>query len=130
MKITAKIAVSGEGVATFAPEKVLDRLKQWFPNVIIDPKDYSQDEVDKITKFVQETEPERRAFMIEQIKRKSRQNGPTYKFTFESQTGQMIEGYARRYSVYFISEEKIDDETQKKIVEFLESLKLGEIVFS
>jgi hypothetical protein len=129
MKITAQIDFWGEGVATFAPDKVIDRLEQWFPTVIIDPKDYSQDEVDQITNFVQQAEPEKRAYMIEQIKRKNRHNGPTYRFTFESQTGQMIEGYARRYSVYFMSEEEIDDATQNKIVEFLESLKLGEIVF-
>lgn len=129
----AKIDYWGEGVATFAPEKVLDKVAQWFPGVTVDPVDYSQEEVDKISKFVQETGSpaplaEKRAFMIKQIQEKNRRNGPTFKFSFDSKNGKKINGHTRRYSVSFSSEGEIDDETQNKIIEFLKSLNLGEII--
>ncbi len=129
MEIRSQIDPSGEGVAVFDPSKVLDRLEQYFPKVDIDPKDYSQEDVDKITKFVQETDPEKKAFLITSYRDKNRRNGPTYKFSLNLVNGIKIEGHARRYSVAFRSEGEVDEETRNKIIEFLESLKLGEIVF-
>ena len=52
MEIRAQIDYWSEEVAVFDPEKVLDRLSQHFPDITIDPKNYSQDEVEKVTEIV------------------------------------------------------------------------------
>lgn len=128
MEIRAKIESSSKGVAVFDPGKVFDRLTEYFLKVDIDPKDYSQEEVDKITKFIQETDHKKKAFLIASYQGKNRRNGPTYKFSLNSINGTRIDGHARRYSVTFRSEGEIDDETRNEIIEFLKSLQLGEIV--
>ncbi|HEY8559116.1 MAG TPA: hypothetical protein VIL74_01850 [Pyrinomonadaceae bacterium] len=128
MQIWLTIDYHGDRVLAFAPEKVLDKVKDFFPQAEFDKTDYGLREVDRMTGFANErVSEERRADMIEQIRGKYRRNGPTYKFSVALGGGAKIDGHARRYSVRFACEPDFDAATEKTVIELPRSIKYGEI---
>jgi hypothetical protein len=128
MQIWLTIDPHGDGVLTFDPGKVLDRLAEYLPEADIDPIDYGWEEIEKITKLANEqcAEPTR-STIINQIVGKNRRNGPTYKFRIATREAAEINGHARRYSIRFACDKVFNAAAEKKIIEFLKSLKYGEI---
>jgi hypothetical protein len=128
MQIWLTIDYHGDDVLAFAPEKILDRVEQYFPQAEFDMTDYGWEEVDRMTEFANERIPEeRRESVIEQIRGKYRRNSPTYKFKIALSDGAEISDHARRYSVRFASEKDFAAATEKTIIELLQSFKYGEI---
>lgn len=128
MRIEAAIDYWGDDVLTFDPEKVVVRLKSYFDEVVIDPKDYSYDELERFIKYADEKiEEPNRSKMIASMKGKSRTNGPAFKFKIPLENNVVVTGVAARYRVEFNCEQDFDAKVEKRIVEFLKSLKYGEI---
>lgn len=128
MRIGISIDYWADEVLTFDPEKILFKLKKYFPQVEIDKTDYSRKEVERVTKFANEniSEPDR-SKMINQVHGKNRANGPAFLFKIPINENIQINGRVQRYSISFKSEEDFNLETEKTIIDFLKSLKYGKI---
>jgi hypothetical protein len=129
MYLGARIDYWGKDVATFDPEKVLRRLREVFPAACIDWTDLAEKEVASLDQYLERSEasPEVKDTMRRQIRGKARSNGPCYGFRLDDGDGHPIEGRAGRYSVYFRSEEIVDEETRRRLIDFLKSLSLGKL---
>jgi hypothetical protein len=128
MTIEASIEYWDENVLTFDPEKVAIRLRKYFTQVLIDPKDYSMDELERFIKYANENiEEPNRSRMISSMRGKNWANGPTFRFKIPLENEIEITGHTKRYRIAFESKQDIDSETEKTIIDFLKSLKYGEI---
>lgn len=128
MRIEASIDYWDESVLTFDPEKVVVRVRDYFPQVVIEPKDYSMDELERVTKFANENfEEPRRSKIITSIRGKNWTNGPSFRFKTPLENEIEITGYSQRYCIAFESKRGIDLEIENTIIDFLKSLKYGEI---
>lgn len=61
------------------------------------------------------------------MRRKRWTNGPVFRFQINTDDNKKISGFVSRYRVSFSSEIKIEDKTEKIIIDFLKLLKYGEI---
>jgi hypothetical protein len=129
MNIQAEIKYWGLEVATFDPEKVLQRLKEQFPEADIDTTDWAESEVASLDSFLERRSvpAETSDAMRRQIRRKAVRNGPIYKFKLTDGDGISIEGYSSRYRVVFRSANDIDQKFCGRIIDFLRSLGLGNL---
>lgn len=128
MRIEANIEYWDDNVLTFDPEKVIGKLRKYFPQTIVDPKDYSMDELERFIKYANDNVSEpNRSRVIASMRGKNWANGPTFRFRILGESEREITGYAKRYCVAFESKQDIDFKIEKAIIEFLKSLKYGEI---
>jgi hypothetical protein len=130
MTISALIDYWGPGVANFDPEKVLQRLKEQFPEATIDPTVWAEREVASLDSFVEQRAiaPDTKQTMRSQIRGKALRNGPVYRFKLPDGDGVAVEGYSSRYCVVFRSKHDIEQGFQRRIFEFLQSLELGNLI--
>ncbi len=134
LHIRCGLSYWSDSVATFDPEKVAMRLLKAFPEVIIDPRDRSELEVQRIRDFLEERYPssepnEIKDVMLRQIQGKRRRNGPVYGFELPAGPTS-ITGLIARYGLDFWSDAVLDPSLQDRIVGFLKSLNLGTIKVS
>ena len=128
MRIEAHIDYWVKEVLTFDPIKVLERLEDYLPEVDVDNTDYKLEELERFTIYANENiEEPQRSIMINQMRENNWANGPWFKFKVSLEHHKEITGKVSRYSVDFCSEEIISFETEKNIINFLKSLKYGEI---
>jgi hypothetical protein len=129
MYLGARIDYWGNDVATFDPEKVVWRLLEVFPAACIDWTDRAEKEVASLDQFLEKSDssPEVKDTMRRQIRGKARRNGPCYRFRFDDGDGHPIDGRAGRYSVCFRSEEIVNEDTRRRLIDFLKSLSLGKL---
>jgi hypothetical protein len=113
-------------VGTFDPGKVILRVQEAFPDAILDPLDYSDQEVRRIVKKYGDLP--QGSVMVRQIKDKQQRNGPSFRFEIPAAAGPMV-GFARRYEVRVTVPDATDDATVAKLREFLKGLTLGEPEF-
>ncbi len=128
MRIAAEIKYWSDEVLTFDPEKVLGKLREIFPQMEVDTLDYSLDELERFIKYANEKIPEpNRSRMINSMRGKNWANGPSFRFQIDIDENSKLNGYAKRYTIAFLSESEIDSDTENKIINFLKSLKYGTI---
>ena len=128
MRIASSINYYSDDVATFDPEKVIERLRAAFPEAEVDPTDRSAEDVERVRQFVESQADadselrEQQGALLAQARFKARHNGPVYSFRLAD-----IYGTASRYHVPFHCQTEIHPSVRKRIVAFLKSLKLGRV---
>lgn len=129
MRIELRIKYWTDEILTFDPEKVLDRLKKYFLHVDIDPKDYSQEELERFVDHANKNiEEPTRSIVINQMQGKNRTNGPVFRFKIVLNKKTEITGFTNRYHIEFKSEEEFDSNSEKIIIDFFKSLNYGQII--
>ena len=131
MIIEISLDYMSDSVLCFDPEKVLWKLAEHFPQVLTDEKDHAEAEVQSVSAFLadrgEEISEGIRSHILASIKRKARQNGPAYAFSFDSAEGTTVKGWARRYGTGFKSEGDMPEALKANITDFLKGLGISEI---
>lgn len=118
-----------DSVAVFAPEKVLRRVQQAFPGVVIDPTDHQQVRLERELAFWEQTPPDEaaRATFRRQSWGLYQANGPMYRFAIPFASGHEVRGQVRRYCLLFHVPAGLPPEHREAVLAFLRSLGIGEV---
>lgn len=127
MRIEMWLNYWNDEVLSFNPEKIMVRLRKYFPQVETDWKDQSRFQFEKFLQNVKEKGLEPPVFIIEDKWRLLAENSPTFLFKILTEKNIEITGLVNRWRIEFESKQKIDSETEKIIIDFLKSLQYGEI---
>lgn len=118
----------------FDPRKVVQKLAKWFPEATFAPGDQAAAEVERAKSFFArelQADPESPARkVVESLRRKARNYGPSYAFVIPLEDGGPIRGCARSVGVTFLSEGPLREPTRTRLIEFLKSLGVGRIEVS
>jgi len=124
-EVAARVAGGGlnrDIVGCFDPTIVVVRLKDWFPDLIVDLRDYAWKDYDS---FKQRGIVEGAVRIAEND---ARRRGPIWAFRIPSGPGQAVRGHAERYIVSISSEEPIPVDLKARFWEFLNTLKFAPFV--
>ncbi len=127
MRIEAIIDYWEENVLSFDPEKILIRLRNFFPQVETDWIDQSRYRLERFFQTVKEKDLEPPLIIVEKKWEVFSRNTPTFKFKLLTEPNIEITGLCNRWRIEFESQQKIEAETEKTIIEFLKSIRYGEI---
>jgi hypothetical protein len=116
----------------FDPDKVIERVKESFPEAELIPGDQSQAEVQRAEAFLADklqSEPlgGPASKIVASLKRKADVNGPSYAFRLPIHPGPAIDGLARIVGVQFLFPEPLLPEVRDRLVQFLTSLGVGRL---
>ncbi len=127
MRIESYISYWKSNGLSFNPEKIIVRLrKEYFPELETDWKDQSRIYFERFFENIKKKSLEPPDFVVESKWNLFSSNSPTFLFTISLKTLN-INGNVNRYVINFETEKKFDLETEKKIINFLTSLKYGDI---
>jgi hypothetical protein len=126
--IDLSISYWTNAVGTFDPWKVVCRIKNRFPDTVIDRTDHQQVRLQRELAFwnSHEMPEERRQSLIRSSSCNARDNGPSYRVEIPFGLTQPVLGWARRYSVRFQVPAEAPDSVLDALETFLKSLDLGE----
>jgi hypothetical protein len=127
MRIEIWLNYWSDEVLSFNPEKVIIRLRKYFPQVETDWKDQSRFWFEKFFQSVKEKGLEPPDFIIEDKWRLFAANSPTFLFRILTETNTEITGLSNRWQIEFESKQKFDSDTERTIIDFLKSLEYGKI---
>lgn len=116
------------GCGAFDPERVVNLVRQAFPDCICPEVDHSEEEHERIKAFVgtSDSPKETREAMLRQSLRTHRRKGPLYRFQIPFPTpDRLLQGTASRYAVRIVAEFALTEPEQETIRSFLRSLTLG-----
>lgn len=132
MVIELAINYWSESVMCFDPEKVLATLAKALPNLVVDPTDWAEREVEQVARDIQSLKlaDETRQVMLRQIRGKARRNGPVFTFHWMTDNGTAMEGHVSRYSMWIRMPAEIAPAYQGTIVDVFKSFGAGEIQIS
>lgn len=120
--------VDGEpGKTYFDSAATLAKLKQTFPDVIIDEEDKLLAEAKRAESFFAGRETENTKRVIESLYEKANNFGPAIAFSIPTGEAQAITGSVGRYAISFIYGEAIPASSLVAILKFLQSFGLGEV---
>ena len=117
--ISAKIDFDSDGVICFDSNKIIFRLMEEFPEIIVCLEDYGWRDYDI---FKQRGANEG---AIRVAENDARRRAPIYVFSFRNSNGQKIKGHAERYIISVRSNEKIPSDLKQRLLSFFNSLKVG-----
>lgn len=119
--VSAKIEWDSDSVICFDPNKIVFRLMEEFPEIIVCYEDYGWRDYDLFkSRGLYEG-------AIRSAENDARRRAPIYIFRFRNSDGQIIRGKAERYFITIQSDKKIPTELKQKLLSFFDSLKIGEI---
>lgn len=125
-QIICSIRYNSDTVLCFDPQKVLAKVRQAFPGVVVDPTDLSAAEVSRVTTFAQSLDrisAESQEAMRRQIAGKQQRMGPAFRF----ELAETFTGYANRYALVFEAESHFDDEVSQQVLALVETLEAGQV---
>lgn len=117
------------GCGAFDPERVVNLVRQAFPDCVCPEIDHSEAAHERIKAFVgtSDSPEETKHTMLQQSLRKHRRNGPCYRFEIPlGSADRVLLGTANRYSVRISAKFDLTEAEQQTIRTFLQSLTLGE----
>ena len=114
-------------VGAFEPEKCVNRVRDAFENVTVDPTDHQEVRLTREIDHWNATVSDRtlRDTLILQSKRLYRGNGPTYRFVIKFEDGHEVNGTARRLSFTFWFDPSLSTDIVSRLRKFLLSISLG-----
>ena len=115
-------------VVCFEPQKVMWRVKEWFPDSELDYTDYGEEKRQREKKFFSEQDipEERLKSLLWQCDDNYRANSPSYRFQIPCDDGfGPIQGVSRRLVVSVVREVAPPKATQDRIEEFLRTFEIG-----
>lgn len=123
-RISATIPGHGcerDNILCFDPNIVMGRLGEAFPDVEIDPRDYSWKDYEAfVSRGLTENDGAVRVALADAMRR-----GPIFRYRLPVGDGLYLQGHAERYVVGVWSEEPIPEPTRSKFLEFLRSLRVS-----
>lgn len=119
--VSAKIEYASDSVICFDPNKIVFRLMEEFPEIIVCYEDYGWRDYDLFKR--------RGAYegAIRTAENDARRRAPIYIFRFRNLNGQIIRGKAERYFITIQSDKNIPAELKQRLLSFFDSLKIEEI---
>ena len=124
--ITARIDHLSDGVACFDPIQVLSRLRNAFPELIENSRDYLWETADRLRQI---TDPDSVAALRIAV-RDMQERGPKFLFTIPLPDGRTITGTAERYWISVSSSEDFPEDFRRRFTAFLNGLFLQPIQVS
>jgi len=118
------------GVA-FDAAKVIEHMKATFPDADFPPGDRALAEVQRAEAFfatelaANPNSPARS--VVESLRRKAANYGPSYAFAIPRSTGKPITGCARSVGVTFLFEDPLTEDWRNRLIAFLKSLAIGQL---
>lgn len=119
--VSAKIEYDSDSVICFDPNKIVFRLMEEFPEIIVCFEDYSWRDHDLFKR--------RGAYegAIRTAENDARRRAPIYIFRFRNSDEQIIKGKAERYFITIKSNKKIPTKLKQRLLLFFDSFKIKEV---
>jgi hypothetical protein len=125
-----KDAKAETGAVYFDAAATLTRLKQSFPEIILDEEDPLMAEAKRAESFFADKETPGTRTVVESLFEKASTFGPAVSFSLPVGQAQPITGLIRRYDIRFVYDEAIPALLLAAILKFLQSFGVGEIMDS
>jgi hypothetical protein len=110
-------------ICAFDPTKVVARLRQEFPGLQIDPKDYAWRDHDTFLRMGPPSDDVMRVAM-----RDAQRRGPVWMFRLPVESGAPVDGRAERHYVHFHSEGPFPEPLRSRLLRFVAGLRFAPCV--
>ncbi len=114
-----------QNVARFDPTRVITQLRQYFPEVEVEERDYGDKDVELFEQALEQASAEEKESLTKCLriaKNDRRRRGPIWVFHIPLPDGSKITGHTSRYDVRIHSDEPIPEPLKTQFTQFLEGL--------